>query len=183
MPNNANNVAAGKPKVAGAVFRAPIGTALPTDATTALAEAFKNLGYISEDGIVNSNSPETEDIKAWGGDVVLTTQTEKSDTFQMTLIEILNEDVQKAVYGSNNVDVSNGLTTISANNTEAEAGIWVIETILRKSLKRIVIPTGKITEIGDITYKDDEAVGYEVTIKAFPDDSGTTHYEYIQAAN
>ena len=38
--SNAQNVTVGKPKVGGAVFRAPLGTELPTDATTALNEAF-----------------------------------------------------------------------------------------------------------------------------------------------
>ena len=70
MSADAQNVSTSKPKVGGAIARAPLGTALPTDATTALNTAFKQLGYISEDGITNGNSPETDVIKAWGGDTV-----------------------------------------------------------------------------------------------------------------
>ena len=79
---NASNVTTGKPKKGGAIFRAPLGSTLPTDATTVLDEAFVGLGYCSDDGLTNENSPETESIKAWGGDTVLTTQTAKEDTLR-----------------------------------------------------------------------------------------------------
>ena len=188
--NTVTNVSTGKPKVGGAVYRAPLsaGLTIPTDESTALSADFKCLGYISEDGVSNSNSPTTEKIKAWGGDVVLIMQTEKPDEFGFKMIEVLNEEVLKAVYGDSNITVTAaGENTpkkiaVAANGKEQPECAWVIEMVLRGSkVKRIVIPDAKISEIGEIVYKDDDAVGYDVKLLAMPDTSGNTHYEYMTA--
>lgn len=175
------NVTVGKPKKGGAIYRAPLGTQLPTDAKTALDPAFKALGYCGEDGLVNANSPESDNLKAWGGDTVYTYQSEKNDTFTFTLIEAMNVEVLKAVYGDANVTgaLETGIT-VKANSEEQVDCAWVVDMILRSGvLKRVVIPSANVSEVGDITYADEEAVGYETTITAKPDEDGNTHYEYI----
>ena len=78
---NSTLVVAGKPKAGGAIWSAPLGTTLPADAETELDVAFKSLGYVSDDGLTNEMTTDTEEIKAWGGDTVLTAQTGTSDKF------------------------------------------------------------------------------------------------------
>lgn len=178
------NVTAAKPNISGAVSSAPLKTALPQNAKTALNEAFKTLGYISEDGLTNENSPESEEVKAWGGQTVLSSQTDKKDTFKFKLIESLNVEVLKEVYGADNVTgtLATGIA-VKANANELPEHSLVIDMMLKNgSVKRIVIPRGKVSEIGEIGYKDGEPIGYELTITALPDDQGNTHYEYMQGA-
>ena len=181
MSNTATNVSTGKPNVSGAIYRAARTGSLtvPTSASASLSSDYKCLGYISEDGVTNDLSMETDKVKAWGGDT--------GDTFKFKLLETLNEDVLKTIFGASNVTVTAATTTapksiaINVNSEEQEEAVWVIDMIMRgNNPKRIVIPYGKITEMGEITYKDNEAVGYDVTITGTADSSGNTHYEYME---
>lgn len=183
MANTATNVTVGKPNVSGAVYRAPIGTTLPTDATTALDAAFVSLGYVSEDGLSNNNELSVEATKAWGGNIVLRSLTEMNDEFSLTLIETKNEDVLKAVYGDDNVTVdASGNVTVNVVAEDPEEAVWVFELALRGGIaRRIVIPDGAITSRDEITYNDSDAVGYGITISAYPDASAKTHVEYTEA--
>lgn len=181
MSNNASNVSAGKPKITGAIFVAPVGTTLPTDTAADLDAAFKGMGYVSDAGVVNGTAMETTKIKAWGGDTVLVIQTSKDDTFKFTLIEVKNVDVLKFVYGSENVSgtLTSGIA-LSVNNKETPEVSIVIDMVLSdRTAKRTVIPAAKISAVEDITYADNSVVGYGTTVDCVPDSDGNTHYEYL----
>lgn len=181
MAQTTSNVTAAKPETGGALYVAATGTSLPTS-TSASITAFTGLGYISEDGLTNELTRDSEEIKAWGGDTVLQPQTGFTDTFSCTLIETLNVDVLKEVFGASNVSgtLAGGID-VKVNSDELSERSWVVDMVMRNGVaKRVVIPKGKITEIGEVTYSDSEAAGYEITITAFPDSSNNTHYEYIK---
>ena len=130
--SDVNKVSYGKPKVGGAISVAPLGSPLPKDAKSDLEAVYKNLGYVSEDGLTNANSPDADRIKAWGGDTVLVVSTEKPDTFEFTLIETVNVDVLKVVYGEDNVvgDLATGIT-VTANADQALPHVYVIDMTLK----------------------------------------------------
>lgn len=179
--NNTKNVTSAKPKIGGAIYSAPLGTKLPEKATDNLNTEFKNLGYVSEDGVTNEDTRSSENIKAWGGDTVGSVQKEKEDKFTYKLIESLNVEVLKEVYGAANVtgNLSSGIE-IKSNSKELEAHVIVVDMIMNGGiLKRIVLPNAKVDEVGEIKYVDGEVVGYETTLKCFPDEEGDTHREYI----
>lgn len=186
MANTVSNVSAGKPNPSGALYWAPAGTTLPTDAITALDDAFLPLGYVSEEGFVNSNTHDTDEIHAWGGDTVLSVESNHSDTFKFTLIEFLNVNVKKFVYGDGNVsgDLTTGMT-VRVNNDEHKSGVFVAEIALKDGVKqRTVCPNAKLNELGDITYVDNDAVGFECTLLAmaggFASGDHDTHKEYLK---
>ena len=154
---NSALVTAAKPQKGGAFFAAPLGTALPADATTALNTAFVKLGYLSEDGFENP-------------------------------IETESSDVLREVFGQENVTQQGGADkpiSVRHNSKILPRRVFVFEVLLTGGLvKRIVIPEGQITERGGTVYKDGAAVGYEVTIAAYPSAKveGDCAREYIAKA-
>lgn len=181
--NNANNVTYGKPNKVGAVFYAPVGTALPTTATEELNAAFVCVGYISEDGVTNSDTISSDHVSSWGGDAVLYTQGEHEDTFQHKMIEATNANTLIAVYGSDNVTVADdGSITVRSNSDEKPTYSWVYDLLLKNGgVKRIVVPEAKLTDMSEIQYTDSDPVGYDCTYSAMPSEQydGDTHREFI----
>ncbi len=105
-------------------------------------------------------------------------------TYSFTLLETLNVAVQKAIRGDDNVtstaaNSSHGNLLAVTVNADTRAKLpWVFDMLDGDAKKRIVVPLGQITAIGDVVYSDTGVVGYPVTLEAFPDTSGNNSYEY-----
>lgn len=176
------NITTGVRRTLGGMYRAASGTTLPTNATTDLASAFKDLGYIHEDGVTKTKSRETVEVKDWGGETVKVLKTQDTIEYSFKAIEFLNEDTIKAVYGATNVtgSIATGLT-IKENNSPLEEAVYVMDEVgLDGSLMRTVIPRGVVSELGDEVHKNDEVLSYDMKIKALPDGDGNSTYQYIK---
>ena len=184
MANDTTKVTVGKGKVGGYFYYAPSGTTPPSDASTALANTYKCLGFISEDGVRNSNERDNTTIKDWNGDSVLLVNTGMTDTWSTTLIEVMNMDVLKVVFGASNVSgaLATGIT-VKANNYAQEAAVFVFEMVFNGNvLHRVVLPNAYVSEVGEITYAAGQAVGFPITLTAAVDANGNSHYEYTKEA-
>lgn len=185
MAQTAANVSTGKPLATGGVLTAPLGTALPTDEATALNAAFLAVGYAGDGGVVRSEARSNDKKKAWGGSVVYTAQTDYEVTYKLTLIEHYNPNVHKLVHGESNVVVTPATATvgtkakISGNASQLDHKEWVFEMPAGAAKTRHVIPDGQITEVGDVSYVDDELIAYEITVSCYPDALGNPYYEYL----
>ncbi|OZD23817.1 hypothetical protein CH253_08115 [Rhodococcus sp. 06-156-3C] len=155
------------------IYRAVLGTALPADASTVLAAAYKDLGGVSDAGITNSQSREVQKIKDYGGETVATPQSDYSETFQVELIEATNLEVLKTVYGDGNVEFKPATATKGAQITvlhNAEVlpqSVYVVDTMHGKGIKRQVVPIGQITNVGDVVQLSSDVIKYALTIEAF----------------
>lgn len=182
--SNLQYVSAAKPVASGAISVAPVGTALPTDAAGNLNKAFTKLGYVNQDGLTNSVEMESDTVSAWGGDIILTTKTSRTETFQFTLVQALDPDVLKEVYGPDNVsgDLASGIT-INHNSAEMPHRAFVFDMLMTgNALKRIVVPDAQVTEVAEVKHVDGEPISYTVTLTCYAQADGTTVIEYIKSA-
>lgn len=160
--------------VTGGVYFVEGGSSsLPTDATAALDPSItaQELGYLSEDGIVQSIGSDTTDIKAWqGGDTIRTVQTSHTLTYQLTLLETSDKTLN--VYYGDPVEV------------KAVAGVrgsWVVHIVDGGTKVRIVLPDAQVTDRGDVSFVNGDPISYPVTVTAYPDTSGVKAYVYQDA--
>lgn len=145
------------------------GGTVPTSAASSIPVEFDDVGYIGEDGVTQSIGQDITDIKAWqNGDVVRRVQTSHVVTYQFTMIET-NPVSLEAYYG--NYDAGHVELTGDARTRKA----WVLDVLDGDEKIRVVIPDGEISEVGDTVFQNGAAIGYPVTVTAYPVDGVKAH--------
>lgn len=171
----------------GYIWVAPLGTPLPSDATTELNTKFVGLGYLSEDGLTEPASLTAgDDIVAAGGDTVAQADPTFSKTWTGTCIEALNVDLLKVAYGSANVTVEDATAskdstiTVKEQAGDIEHHVIVIDEMLKGGRKRRnVMPDATFLITGDISHVHTALVNFEFTINAYPTASAPAQTQYI----
>lgn len=187
MPNTSDvRIGAPDQKTTGAILHAPKGTAIPTlsDITKAavnLNSAFTGNEYVSEDGLTLSPAMSTTDIKDWSGQTVRKVLESFDGTLSWTMIST-NEGALSIAFGEDNVT---SVTASTAHGAQVQATLgaylpdemaWVF--LMKDGDARIVIavPDGQITEVGEVTFASNAAVGWNVTLSCYPDSNGNCIY-------
>lgn len=182
MATVVNQTRVGAPfDITGGIYVAPVGTPLPTDVFTPLNDDFKITGLIGEDGLTESPTRETNDIKAWGGHLARVLQSDYAIEVTLTYIE-RTETSLKEVYGDDNVTIrpkdSSTLTSIVKNAQQLPNKSRVAEMLDGQTKIRLVYPNCQIVNVGESKYAGNDLIAYPVTIKCYPDENGNYGYEY-----
>jgi hypothetical protein len=165
MAQTASEVRVG---VDGVVSSAPLATAAPTGVDSALNVAFVDLGYVSEDGVTESNTVGTEKVRAWQGNAVVRTLiTEGETTFSFTLLQT-NASTLAEYYGLESADIDDATGSfVSSATVDRPRRSYVIDVVDGDELIRKYVADGQVTEVGDQVFQNGAPIGYEVTITAY----------------
>lgn len=149
------------------IWMAPVGTAAPTDATSALAAEWSTLGYLSEDGVTLSQSTNSEDIYPWQGrSPVRTMITERNLSMEFSMFEFNEQNLQlyfgmeQATQGTAD---SWSLNVVS--NAPAQIYSFVIDVADLDVKVRYYIPRGSLSDAGDLEITDSGVMALPVTLK------------------
>jgi|GEM_PF-2760370 len=159
----------------GSFYRAPLGTAIPSDPVASLASDYKDQGFVGDDGFKISPKRDTKQHKAFGGETVKVTQDSFEVQAKVTLYET-NVESLKTVFGDGNVtaDDSSGHVkyTVKWNRLQLPRSVFVIKYIDGNKTGMHIIEEGQVVEVDDIEYVHDSLVRYSITINCYAPTNG-----------
>ena len=173
-----------RPDSGGVFYRAPLGTTLPTNATTPLNALFVDHGWLGEEGVTISVNRDIKRHYAFGSDLVKTTQGQYDEQVKLSFLEC-DPDVFETVFGPGVTLGTDGAgnRTIQVNHRSKQLprSAFVIHTVDGNKVRRLVIQEGAVVDVGDISYVHTDILKYSITLDCYKPASGNSEavVEYI----
>lgn len=157
----------------GRIYKAPLGTALPTTTTGTLDPAFVDLGY-AQDGFGMKQDLKTTDITSWQTlEAVRVLANSLVRTFSF-ILQQTNADTLALAWGGASVVASTGgayTLDLPSTGTLAEY-VFLIDWSDGDTTQRIGIPRGTLVTLPELKFTRAGAVDYSLEVRAVVPDGG-----------
>lgn len=165
MAPTASNVRA---MSSGNLFLAAQGTANDPDPADAPGAGWDDYGYVTEDGLAEVFSVETNTIKdGFSGTTVRKVKTSETRDITVAFLE-QNERVLELYYGSTLSDAGAYVTLDLVPLVSAQYAM-IFDSIDGDTITRRYLHTVEVNERADVSHKVGEAESYGVTFTAYPE--------------
>lgn len=156
--------------ITGAIHVANMGATTPTIGE-GYGEEFRNVGYISGDGVEVSFDEDANEFIPWQEMAPIRRDITKSITaVKFTLWDFGRKNAEFFFGGEVDMDDDGTYHVDVKGKPDFKRQLFVLDVIDGTKAMRIEIPAGQLTERGSVVFKSDEAMAMECTITAFPAD-------------
>jgi hypothetical protein len=171
----------------GGGWVADVGTTAPATPLTQPAAPWSPLGAISDNGLVYGFDEASQEFTPWGLTSPFRRAITKSiRTFKMDLWETARVSVASVMYRlpATSLAPTAGVTTYAETaSPQPDKRAWYFIVMDGTSTRGFYVPQGEVTDRADVTFKQSDMSGYQLTITAYPDSAGNTvyHQDYVPA--
>ncbi|ASR85518.1 major tail protein [Mycobacterium phage Krueger] len=168
----------------GGLWFAPFGTELPEDVDEPLNEAFKNLGFVSADGVTVKIDSQTTPIEVWGGDEIGALRDKFSIEYSMSLFQVLSPEVNAAIFGAGNVSTTAATAAHGArmkvliNSKLPKRCSLVLDSVYEDKIIRQVAQIAQLSSLADIKLVHNAPMAFEPTFKVLKGTDGNHVIQY-----
>lgn len=160
----------------GLVWMAPTGSTAPTDSSTPLAVAWKNMGGLNEAGVTIKQNTSTNKVKFYGSvaiqRVLVTEQDYSIDVIFAESNARVAEVYWRQALNSISPGVGTGAFSLTAGIYTRQLYACVVDMIDATNHQRYYFPQVEVTAQQDLKISNAAPVEYGVTMAAYPNTSG-----------
>jgi hypothetical protein len=145
---------------------APVGTAAPTSISTAFADPWLSLGYVSDDGVTLAGDTTTESFTPWQSTVpIRTVVTERTRTVAFTMWQ-LNQTTLGVYFDKTITGTGDTFNFDVLSNQSQLYHAVAVDALDGERHLRIIYPRANLESTGDMALTRGAMVPLEVTLSA-----------------